>query len=145
MNSVKTQRNHVRHKWHWDRQNFVECPHCKQVIQVQPARPIKLHRLNRVPLENRTYRHQRTRKTDVIVWQESHDSEPRYYEELTQRQAELLDVLVEGAPTNEQIAAKLGISRHTVEKHLSDIYQRLGVTSRYEAIVWSLNNRKKGV
>jgi DNA-binding NarL/FixJ family response regulator len=77
-----------------------------------------------------------------MTWQGSEGAAPIYYEALTPRQKEVLDVLVDGAPTNRHIAARLAISRYTVERHLSDIYQKLGVSSRYEAILWWLRYRQ---
>ena len=56
---------------------------------------------------------------------------------LTEREREVLDILVTGARTNE-IAARLGISDRTVKAHLASIYQKLGVTSRGEAIAAAL-------
>ena len=56
---------------------------------------------------------------------------------LTEREREVLDILVTGARTNE-IARRLGISDRTVKAHLASIYQKLGVTSRGEAIAAAL-------
>jgi len=52
---------------------------------------------------------------------------------LTQREQEVLDILATGARTSD-IAARLGISERTAKAHLSRIYQKLGVSSRAEAI-----------
>jgi DNA-binding CsgD family transcriptional regulator len=52
---------------------------------------------------------------------------------LTQREQEVLDILATGARTTE-IANRLGITERTTKAHLSSIYQKLGVTSRGEAI-----------
>jgi len=49
----------------------------------------------------------------------------------------VLQLLTEGLE-NKAIAASLGISINTVEKHLANIYKNLGVTSRAEAIHWWL-------
>jgi ATP/maltotriose-dependent transcriptional regulator MalT len=51
---------------------------------------------------------------------------------LTNREREVLS-LVAGGETNRQIAAALGISEHTVARHLSNIFDKLGVTSRTAA------------
>jgi DNA-binding CsgD family transcriptional regulator len=51
---------------------------------------------------------------------------------LTDREQEVLS-LVAGGETNRQIAAALGISEHTVARHLSNIFDKLGVTSRTAA------------
>ncbi len=56
---------------------------------------------------------------------------------LTRRQAEALQLLASGASEHE-IAARLGISVRTAQKHLEHCYRRLGVKSRSEAaaIAW---------
>lgn len=59
----------------------------------------------------------------------------RKWECLSKREREVLHLLTEGAK-NKRIAETLGISVKTVQKHLENIYQKLGVTSRAEAIHW---------
>ncbi|MGV1047888.1 MAG: helix-turn-helix transcriptional regulator [Solirubrobacterales bacterium] len=56
---------------------------------------------------------------------------------LTRRQAEILSLLAAGAKT-EQVAADLYLSRATVRKHLENVYARLGVHSRAEAVARAL-------
>ena len=55
-------------------------------------------------------------------------------ESLTPREKELLDLLVAEGLSNNKIAERLYISKWTVEKHLYNIYGKLGVESRAEAI-----------
>jgi len=62
---------------------------------------------------------------------------------LTEREREVLDILVTGVRTNE-IATRLDISERTVKAHLASIYQKLGVTSRAEAIAAALAARPGG-
>jgi pimeloyl-ACP methyl ester carboxylesterase/DNA-binding CsgD family transcriptional regulator len=50
-------------------------------------------------------------------------------EELTEREIELLHLVAEGL-TNDEIAARLTLSARTVERHLSNIYRKLGVSGR---------------
>ena len=57
------------------------------------------------------------------------------WENLSEREREVLQLLTEGGD-NKKISALLGISINTVEKHLKNIYEKLGVTSRTEAIHW---------
>jgi DNA-binding CsgD family transcriptional regulator len=52
--------------------------------------------------------------------------------ELSKRERQVL-ALVASGKTNRQIAAKLGISEHTVARHLSNIFDKLGVNSRTAA------------
>lgn len=51
---------------------------------------------------------------------------------LTDREREVLSLVASGE-TNRQIAAALGISEHTVARHLSNIFDKLGVASRTAA------------
>ncbi len=55
---------------------------------------------------------------------------------LSQRELEVLQLLAKGY-RNSQIAKTLVISRATVKNHLSNIYNRLTVSSRAEAIIWA--------
>lgn len=59
------------------------------------------------------------------------------WESLSNREREVLQKLTEGAD-NHAIAASLEIAANTVEKHLTNIYKKLGVTSRTEAALWWL-------
>jgi len=54
-------------------------------------------------------------------------------EELTAREVEVLHLMAEGFG-NKQIAARLGISDHTVKFHISSILAKLNVSSRTEAV-----------
>jgi two-component system, NarL family, response regulator LiaR len=59
------------------------------------------------------------------------------WESLSEREREVLQMLTEGAD-NKVIAISLKITANTVEKHLSNIYKKLGVASRTEAVIWWL-------
>lgn len=54
-------------------------------------------------------------------------------EALSAREAQILALLAEGL-VNKQIAARLGISRHTVKTHLAALFHKLGVSTRAEAV-----------
>lgn len=55
---------------------------------------------------------------------------------LTEREREALEALTRGL-SNEQIADALNLAPGTVKNHLTNIYEKLGVASRAEAIVWA--------
>jgi DNA-binding NarL/FixJ family response regulator len=59
---------------------------------------------------------------------------------LTPREQEVLSLLAQGL-ANPAIAARLFISKDTVQHHLTAIYAKLGVTSRYQAILHALSVR----
>jgi DNA-binding NarL/FixJ family response regulator len=52
---------------------------------------------------------------------------------LTPREQEILGMLAEGLP-NKAIASRLGISDHTVKTHLEAIFDKLGASTRAEAV-----------
>jgi len=54
-------------------------------------------------------------------------------EPLSSRELEVLDLIAAGL-TNQQIAARLYVSLHTVKSHARNIYAKLGVSSRTQAI-----------
>lgn len=58
-------------------------------------------------------------------------------EALSQRETDILDLLGRGL-TNKDIAQTLIISVRTVEAHLRNIYDKLGVHSRTEAALWAV-------
>jgi DNA-binding NarL/FixJ family response regulator len=56
---------------------------------------------------------------------------------LTKRQDEVVNLVVEGVP-NSQIAQKLGVTEHTVNNYLFRIYEKLGISSRTELVLYAL-------
>lgn len=58
-----------------------------------------------------------------------HVARPGMAEALTGREVELLHLVAEGL-TNDEIAERLTLSARTVERHLSNIYRKLGVSGR---------------
>jgi two-component system response regulator NreC len=76
----------------------------------------------------------RTEKTVVT------DPELSKVNELTEREREILHLLADGL-SNKSIASKLYLSIRTVEGHLANIYQRLGVHSRTEAMLMAVRVR----
>ncbi len=57
---------------------------------------------------------------------------------LTQRELAVLQLLAAGMH-NKQVATRLGISTRTVERHCDNIYSKLGVGSRTEAVVRAIS------
>src|SRR5690606_29649441 len=62
--------------------------------------------------------------------------------DLTEREEEVLKMLAEGW-TNLRMANALTVSERTVRFHLSNIYEKLGVSSRAEAISWALKRESR--
>jgi DNA-binding NarL/FixJ family response regulator len=60
-------------------------------------------------------------------------------EPLTPREAEVLQLLADGLG-NKDIAAKLGISEHTIKFHIRSILGKLGAASRTEAVARGLRS-----
>lgn len=63
----------------------------------------------------------------------------RNVETLTAREREVLVLLAQGL-TNKDIAQSLFLSVRTIEAHLRNIYGKLHVTSRTEAVLWAVQH-----
>ena len=72
-----------------------------------------------------------TEKTLTLV--DPRSSSSRLVEPLTDREVELLHLLAEGL-TNQEIATRLYIAVSTVKRHAANIYGKLGVRNRTEAV-----------
>jgi pimeloyl-ACP methyl ester carboxylesterase/DNA-binding CsgD family transcriptional regulator len=57
--------------------------------------------------------------------------------ELTPREQEVLAALASG-DSNQEIGARLGISVSTVERHVSNLYRKIGARGRADATAWAL-------
>jgi DNA-binding NarL/FixJ family response regulator len=55
---------------------------------------------------------------------------------LSSREIEVLRLVARGG-TNKEVAGELVVSEHTVARHLSNIYTKLGVGSRSAATAWA--------
>ncbi|GAB4499843.1 MAG: hypothetical protein OHK003_17400 [Anaerolineales bacterium] len=60
----------------------------------------------------------------------------------TERELDVLRLLAQGK-TNEEISAELVVVMKTVEKHVANIFRKLGVKNRTEAAAWALENLPK--
>jgi len=58
---------------------------------------------------------------------------------LTPREIDVLRLLA-GGETNGQIAAGLGLSINTIERHVVNIYRKIDARGRAEATAWALRN-----
>jgi pimeloyl-ACP methyl ester carboxylesterase/DNA-binding CsgD family transcriptional regulator len=58
---------------------------------------------------------------------------------LSPREREVLALVARGE-TNGQIAAALGLSINTVERHVSNLYRKIDVRGRAEATAWAIRN-----
>ncbi|MGH1472446.1 MAG: LuxR C-terminal-related transcriptional regulator [Cellvibrionaceae bacterium] len=58
---------------------------------------------------------------------------------LTKREREILGLLENGA-TNAAMAKAMSVSEHTIKTHLYNIYKKIDVANRIEAINWSRQN-----
>ena len=61
--------------------------------------------------------------------------------QLSEREVEVLKWLAQGLP-NQEIAAKLVVSENTVRFHLKNIYEKLQVTNRTEAVAWWFRSKR---
>ncbi len=60
-------------------------------------------------------------------------------ENLTNHEKEVLELLQLGL-TNKEIAEKMNISTHTVKTHLANLYRKLGVFNRLQAMIVAIKN-----
>lgn len=61
---------------------------------------------------------------------------------LTKRENDVASLLAEGL-SNKEVSVKLGLSEHTVSNYLFRIYNKLGVSSRVELVLYLLRQRQK--
>jgi DNA-binding NarL/FixJ family response regulator len=58
---------------------------------------------------------------------------------LTQREEQVVALVAEGLG-NRQIARELNLSEHTIKKYLFRIFEKLGISSRVELVLYAVNN-----
>lgn len=63
---------------------------------------------------------------------------------LSKRQKQLFGMLEKGL-SNKEIAAQLELSEHTIKVHFWRLFQRIGVTSRGQALKWWHDNHPTGI
>ena len=59
---------------------------------------------------------------------------------LTKRETDVVKLVVDGY-ANRDVAAKLGLTEHTVSNYLFHIYEKLGISSRVELVLYSLKRQ----
>ena len=64
--------------------------------------------------------------------------------ELTQREREIVRLIVDGA-SNKEVASSLNISERTVKGHLSNVFQKLGVTDRLKLMLYVREGKVRGI
>jgi DNA-binding NarL/FixJ family response regulator len=60
---------------------------------------------------------------------------------LTDREREVLELLVRGVTSNRKLAAKLGVSENTVKFHLRNILDKLHLNNRAQVVSYALRHR----
>ncbi|MGR8951836.1 MAG: response regulator transcription factor [Gammaproteobacteria bacterium] len=63
---------------------------------------------------------------------------------LTSKESKILEAIVDGH-TNRDIADKTFLSPHTVKTHIYNLYKKIGVTNRVQAVNWARKHLKKEI
>jgi DNA-binding NarL/FixJ family response regulator len=58
---------------------------------------------------------------------------------LTPREEQVVALVAEGL-SNRQVAAELSLSEHTIKKYLFRVFEKLGISTRVELVLYALNN-----
>ena len=80
---------------------------------------------------------QKSFKEEKIAHQKSHET--NLLSDLTQREEEVLDLLTQGV-TYKGVARQLFISETTVKTHVNNIFQKLQVNDRTQAVLYAINH-----
>ncbi len=128
-----------------------KCPHLQSPLGEQAFYPVydekgnlvstvainintaKAAELGKGTEKNRESRFETSKTTDSETAETANMSLPM---PLSSRELEVLCILAEGS-SNNQIAAMLNISPHTVKSHIIHIFNKLGVNDRTQAAVWA--------
>ena len=57
---------------------------------------------------------------------------------LTTREREILKLIAQGK-SNQDISTELFISEHTVKTHISNLFRKLGITDRVQAVLYAID------
>jgi DNA-binding NarL/FixJ family response regulator len=69
------------------------------------------------------------------------DRSPEDLDALTDREREVLELMVRGVTSNRQLAGELGVSENTVKFHVRNILDKLHVHNRAEVVGFALRNQ----
>ena len=72
---------------------------------------------------------------DAVLRRAAHQPAADAFPELTEREREILALVARGTQTNPEIARRLGLSPKTVRNHVSNIFTKLQVADRAQAII----------
>ena len=106
-----------------------QCKNCKKRGSAQGDN----HSQNRILFDY----FQKSFKEEAIAQQQAQDS--NYLSDLTQREEEVLDLLTQGI-TYKGVAQQLFISETTVKTHVNNIFQKLQVNDRTQAVLYAINH-----
>lgn len=83
----------------------------------------------------------RHKLAELIHYYQQNNTQQIDYSEicLTNREQQILRKLVTGA-SNSEIADSLFVSEHTVKSHLYNIFKKINVKNRVQAVFWAKNN-----
>jgi DNA-binding CsgD family transcriptional regulator len=62
---------------------------------------------------------------------------------LTKREDDVVNLVVDGL-SNRETAQKLGLTEHTVSNYLFRIYEKLGISTRVELVLYALRQKQQG-
>jgi DNA-binding CsgD family transcriptional regulator len=68
---------------------------------------------------------------------------PRGQTLLTKREDDVVNLVVDGL-SNRETAQKLGLTEHTVSNYLFRIYEKLGISTRVELVLYALRQKQQG-
>jgi DNA-binding NarL/FixJ family response regulator len=72
----------------------------------------------------------------INMYAHSPPTEPAENGELTRRERQVLCMIAGGA-SNQEIAAEIFVSPHTVKTHIYNIFKKIGVKTRVQAALWA--------
>lgn len=81
------------------------------------------------------------RIAELIASVKAATAKPCPAQTVTEREREIMAAVVQGA-TNKQIAQQFRLSEQTVKNHLSNIFDKLGVSNRLELVLFAINRKQ---